>query len=584
MKIARLFLVAYLTIFLAAPLSAAEPDNWVTRFLKRYHPSASSAAQTAPGTAAPTNPIAAMLQTGTVPIGMTDLVYLMLDQNLNIQANRLAPRSSYYSMLVFYGALEPSLNFTGTIQRNTTPANSQFNAPSGTTVARINGFTYVTQLTDNFSTNLSQYLASGTTLGVNVSMNRLNSNSNNVLFNPSWTGRVTYTAAQHLLLNRGSNINKYQIMLGENTEKMAEGTFEQQLNTLITTAEKSYWDLVFATENLKIAQGSLALSQKTLDDNQTRVDIGTMAQIDVIQSKSDVANKKDAMVTTTFAVTTAEDQIKKLISGDKSPSLFLMKFTPKDMPQAASSVQVPALEEAVKIALENRPEMKNALRDMQNKDLGVDYYANQKKPLFDIIGTFTQNGLGGTKPANTATGAVAIPGGLWQGFDNLFNFGFKGYSLGFNFTMPLNNKAAIANYDKAVNDRATSQANLAAIGQQILLDVRNALQNVELNRARIDTAQTALDLQQQTLDAEKTKFDLGTSTLTFVLTQQNNLALSQTALLQTKINFAKSLIDLDNAMGVLLQHNNIDLDKALNNSKLAQYKPLSSTAPAGSNQ
>jgi len=122
--------------------------------------------------------------------------------------------------------------------------------------------------------------------------------------------------------------------------------------------------------------------QKTLADNTTRVEIGTMAQIDVIQSKSDVANKKDALVTTTFAVTSAEDQIKKLVSADKTPSLFLMKFTPKDMPQPAGAVQIPTLEEAVKIALENRPELKNALRDLQNKDLGVDYYVIRRSPCW----------------------------------------------------------------------------------------------------------------------------------------------------------------------------------------------------------
>ena len=580
MKITRLLIATYLTLFLALPLRAAESDNWVTKFLRRYHPSA--AANPAPGATTQANPVTEMLQTGTIPIGMNDLVYLMLDHNLNIQADRFAPRSSYYSMLVFYGALEPSLNFTGTFGRNTTPSNSQFNAPAGAKPTQIDGFNYVTQLSDNFSTSLSQYLASGSTLGATVSMNRLNSNSNSVLFNPSWTGKVTYTAAQHLLQNRGKSINMYNIFAGLNTEKMTEANFELQMNTLISTAEKSYWDLVFAVENLKISQGSLDLSQKTLDENLTRVDIGTMAQIDVIQSRSDVANKKDALVSASFAVTSAEDQIKKLISGDKSPALFLMKFAPKDMPQPASSVQIPTLEDAVKIALENRPEMKSALLDLQNKDLGVQYYANQKLPLFDVIATFTQNGLGGTKPG-TAT-AAPVPGGLWQGFDQLFNFGFKGYSLGFNFTIPLNNKAAIANENKAVNDRATSNANLAAIGQQILLDVRNALQSVELNRQKIDTAQVALDLQQQTLDAEKTKFDLGTSTLTFVLTQQNNLVLSQTALLQTRVNFAKSLIDLDTAMGLLLQHNNIDLDKALNNNKVAQSKPTSSTAPAGSNK
>jgi outer membrane protein TolC len=570
MKIARLLIVTSITVFLAAPLSA-ESNKWVEDFLRRYHPGSESTGSG--GSSTPTTAVGEMLQTGTIPIGMNDLVYLMLDHNLNIQADRFAPRSSYYSMLVFYGALEPSLSFSGNFGRNTTPSTTQ-----------LSGGNYVTQLTDTFSTNLAQYLPSGTTLGVNMSMNRLSSSSNNVVFNPSWTGKLTYTAAQHLLQNRGRMINTYQIQQGVNTEKMSEANFELQLNTLIDTAQKAYWDLVFAVENQKITQGSLALSQQTLNDNLQRVEIGTMAQIEVIQSQSDVANKNDALVTAGFAVTTAEDQIKKLVSGDKDPSLFLMKFAPKDMPQPASAVQVPSLEEAVKIALENRPEMKSALLDLKNKDLGVQYYTNQKLPLLDVIATFTQNGLGGTQTRNFNLGGAPltspIPGGLGQGFEQLFNYQYKGYALGFNFTIPLNNKAAIANHDKAVNDRATSEANIAAIAQQILLDVRNALQQVELNRARIDTAQIALDLQQKTLDAEKTKFDLGTSTLTFVLTQQNNLALAQTALLQTKVNFAKARIDLDNAMGLLLQRNNVELDKALNGSKITQYKPASTvTAP-----
>jgi outer membrane protein TolC len=576
MNIRRLFIASYLIVFLAAPLRA-ESKNWVEDFLRRYHPSESDASGSS-SSGAPTTAVGEMLQTGNVPIAMNDLVYMMLDHNLNIQANRFAPRSAYYSMLVFYGALQPSLSFTGTIGRNTTPSTTQ-----------LSGGNYVTQLTDNFSTNLAQYLASGTTLGVNVSMNRLSSSSNNVVFNPSWTGRVTYTAAQHLLQNRGKIINKYQILLGENTEKMSEGTFELQLNTLINTAKKAYWDLVFASENLKISQGSLDISQATLDENLQRVDIGTMAPIDVIQSRSDVANKRDVLVSSTFAVTTAEDQIKKLVSGDKDPSLFLMKFTPKDMPQPAASVQIPSLEEAVKIALENRPEMKNAILDLKNRDLTVLYTANQKLPLFDVTASFVQNGLGGTQTRSFSIGgaplASPIPGGFGNSFEQLFNYQYKGYSMGFNFTMPLNNKGPAANHDKAVNDRQTSEANMAATAQQILLDVRNSLQQVQLNRARIDTAQTALDLETQRLDAEKTKFELGTSTLRFVLDEQNNLAVAQTTLLQTRVNFAKALIDLDNAMGLTLQRSNIELEKALNANSLSQYKPasISATAP-GSNQ
>ena len=113
-----------------------------------------------------------------------------------------------------------------------------------------------------------------------------------------------------------------------------------------------------------------------------------------------------------------------------------------------------------------------------------------------------------------------------------------------------------------------------------MLEVRNAITQVEQNRARIETAQTALDLEIQKLEAEQTKFNLGTSTLRFVLEEQRNVAQAETNELQTRVNFTKSLIDLDKAVGMTLRSNNIELQKALNQSAMIQYKPATVSAPA----
>jgi hypothetical protein len=171
-------------------MHAQSQSQWVEDFLKRYQPS-KEAAPPATNTA-----LAQFTQTGVLPITMNDILNLMLEQNLDIRTNRLAPRSSYLQALVFHRILQPSLSFTGTIGRNTSASTTQ-----------LNGASVLSQLTDNFNLSFAQNLPTGTTVGATMTMNRASSNSNNSTFNPSYTGRVIYSLSQHLLQNRGRLVN-----------------------------------------------------------------------------------------------------------------------------------------------------------------------------------------------------------------------------------------------------------------------------------------------------------------------------------------------------------------------------------------
>jgi outer membrane protein len=157
-----------------------------------------------------------------------------------------------------------------------------------------------------------------------------------------------------------------------------------------------------------------------------------------------------------------------------------------------------------------------------------------------------------------------IPGGMGDAFGQLFGYNYTGYSVGFSLTIPLSNRAAEADYDRALTDQRLAQSRLDVTAQGIALEVRNALTQVEMNRARIETAKTTRELAAQKLDAEQTKFNLGTSTLRFVLEEQRNVAQAETNEVQSIVNFTKSLVDLDKSMGMTLRRNNIEIEKTLN--------------------
>jgi outer membrane protein len=558
MKLTKIALSALLTTVLAVPAMAS--SNWVEDFLRRFHPS-KTVAPVAPNS---TEQIGQILRTGELPVSMADVINLMIDNNLDIRSNRFSPRSSYWQTLVFYRALQPSLRFSANRSLNTTLSNSQLNG----TVPDV------TQRRTNYAINFAQALPTGTSIAVDATLSRVESTSNLNLYNPSYTGLITYTIGQHLLQNRGRLVNTRQILAAQNNEKMSQTAFEIQLINLIAQAQKAYWDLVFANEDLDVKKRSVDLALHTLDENKMKVEIGTLAPVDVLQTEADVASRREQLVISTGTVTSAEDQIKKMTSADKDPSMFLLKLRTQDLPMRPEAVQVPTLQDAMRIALENRAEIRQAMLDMENKDIDVQYTRNQKLPAVDVTASYNQNGTGGTKylRGNVIGGAATtvLPGTVWGSFAQLFGYNYTGYSVGFNVTIPLNNKAAEADFERALNEQRLSKSKLDVATQQIALDVRNALTQVEMNRARIETAKTTRDLAQKKMEAEQDKFNLGTSTLRFVLEEQRNVAQAESNQLQAEVNFTKSLVDLDRSMGLTLTKNNIELEKTLKSGTTAK--------------
>ena len=337
---------------------------------------------------------------------------------------------------------------------------------------------------------------------------------------------------------------------------------------MVAQAQRSYWDLVFASEDIKVKQRSVDLAQKTLSDNQIQVQIGTLAPIDVVQAESEVANRRLQYVTSTYTEAQMQDQVKKLITSQGDPGLILAKLMPSQVVPKPEASDIMPVEQAIKVALENRPEMKQLQVDLQNKKIDLEYMKNQLLPTVDLLASYTQNGVGGKETVRNGFGPTApivaqFNGGILDAFGQLFGYSFTGYSVGFSVQIPLRNRAAQGDHARAVTDERISEQRISSQAQQIALEVRNALTQIEMNRARIEAATKARELSDRRLEAEQKKFDLGASTIRFVLEEQRNVAQAQTDELQAIVNYTKSLVDMDRAMGMTLKKNNIEIEKSL---------------------
>jgi len=546
----RIVLGVCLLIVLSSPAFAG--PKFVDDFLSKYKPSVVNRKPT-PSEMTP-DALTSLIRNGEIPMSINDVIGLTLKNNLDIGLDRMTPLSTRIATDSFYRPFEPTLHVNAGVNQSTTPSPSQ-----------LSGVPSVSQLSQVYGVGYTQTLQTGTDVGIDFSLNRLSTNNKFATFNPGWTGAVTYSATQHFMKNFGRDINARQFRVAKNNTDISDTQFERQVIDLVTQAEKSYWDLVFTFEDLKVKQRSTEVAQKTLSDNRIQVDAGAMASSDLVQAESEVASRQQQLLDSNFTQVLASDQVKKLVTNGPDPGLVLAKISPTQTAPRPSSADVLAREDAIRFALDNRPEMREIDLQMKNNDIDVQYTKNQLMPSLDVTAAYTQNGLGGPLTQYDSFGANAnviavIPGGLGDTLSQIARNQFRGYRFQATLQIPLSNKAAQSDHARAVTDRRTGENRKAATAQSIALEVRNAITQVEMNAARIDAAQKIRVLAERKLDYEQKKFDLGVSPIRFVLEEQRNVTQTQTDEIAALVSYAKAMVDYNHAIGTTLKKNNIVLD------------------------
>ena len=538
--------------------TASAQSNWVTQFLSRYRsPAIDPASRITPPVS--DTPWRLMVKEGVLPVSVSDVVRLMLQSNLDVTLNRFSPLSSAYLIDTFFRPFEPTLEVSALVGRSTQPVVSQLTAGAGATALQ--------QLSHRYSIGYGQTFHTGTRVDIDFFLNRRSDNNQFNTFNPSYSGVLTYQISQPLLRNYGRSINDSSIRIARNNRNISAIDFEIQTIDLITGAENLYWDLVYQREDIKVRKQSLELAEKTLSDNKRQVQIGTMAPIDVVQAEAAVAQREEQMVTTTYLADQMQDRVKRMMTNLPDPALVLAQLSPIDPAPKPRTDDIMPLEDAVKYALESRPELRSIGMQLQNSDIELKYNKNQLLPSLNVNAGYTQSGIGGVQTVRSELGGEqvvsVIRGGLGDAFGQLFGYNYTGYSVGFNLSIPLSNKSVQAEYSKVLTDKQALSAKRNRLVQQIALEVRNANSQVEMNRARITAAEKALQLANMQLEAEQKKFQLGISQLRFVLDEQQSVTAAQTSQVQALVNYAKALVEYDRAVGRTLRKNNVEIEKQL---------------------
>src|SRR5438552_929765 len=281
--------------------------------------------------AASGDPVVAPQQTATgaarplVRLTLDEAVKFALERNLDISVQRLNPEINDIAIASVSSVYHPSLTSTvNEVGTNGTPT-SQLQLAAG------GGGTNTRQV--NYNGGIAQNLSKGGgSYQVTLNNSSGTSNSNNSLFNPQFASTWSGIFTQPLLRNFRIDSNRQQLVVAKINRDISDVQLRSVITNTLSNVRNAYWDYVFALQAVEVAQKSLELASKLVQDNQTRVEVGTMAPIDVVQAQSEQATRRQALVTAQATQRTTELALKRLVvSGTQDPN-WNADIDPTDRP------------------------------------------------------------------------------------------------------------------------------------------------------------------------------------------------------------------------------------------------------------
>ncbi len=375
-------------------------------------------------------------------------------------------------------------------------------------------------------------LPNGTTVGPSTTL---------VDLNPSpWSAGLSASYTQSLLRNAGREVASALLITAKKGSLQADYIYQESIINLVADTESKYWDLVYAKRNLDNKKQSLSLAQKQLKENQIRVEVGTLAPIEVTSADASVAQREQDIIGAEAQLENAKDALARALYPDATHPANL---DPEDVP----TVEPFRINEstAEKTAVEKRLELKVAKLDLETKQVLESVANSRLKPQLDF---------------NVGYSTLSNPHTAWGPVNgDLTNLRNPGYNVGLTFSVPFANHAAKGGVSQARANRRQSELSLRDQELGIILQVRQAYRNVEAAVKGVAAAEKTRTFREKNLDAEKKKFDNGMSTNFFVLQRADELDTARSAELQARITYAKNVTTLEQSLGTLLEARKLEV-------------------------
>lgn len=473
-------------------------------------------------------------QTGpVVRLTADEAVRMALENNLGIQAERLGPEIGTLAVAEARAAYAPNLISTTTTRSSTQPPSSFLTGSAS--IITDESFRTNAGVAQNVPWGGGRYQF--TLDGSRITTNGFTS------YNPQLGSNLSASYLQPLL--RGFRIDslRQQLLTTRNNQVITDVQLREQVTLMGLAVRNAYFSLLGAMEGYKVARQSLELALESLRNNQTRVEVGTMAQIDLIEAEAEVASNEEAVINAEAQIRTAEDRLRALVLNPEQADFWTVRIEPAEAP-AVAPIAIDT-EAAVATALANRTDLARLRKQIDNVDVGLRFAEDQKLPALDLVASYNAIGLAGTQFQFGQGFPPPIQSQSQRSFSDalrdVFGQEFRTWSVQLQFSYPLGTSAAEAAAAGARLQRQQGTATLRDAELQVATAVRDAARQVNTNVKRVEATSKARERAERRLEAEQKRMTVGLSTTFQLFQAQRDLARQRQQEVNAIIDYNRSV-------------------------------------------
>jgi len=368
---------------------------------------------------------------------------------------------------------------------------------------------------------------------VNVAPSRSGTTSR--IVDPRSESALELTFIQPLLKDFGIAVNTAAIRQAQHNEEIAQQRLVQTVLDTVFAVQQGYWDLVFRIQDLGAKHESQKLAEDFLAENTIRVELGTLAPIELVQAQTQAKVRQGDVIVAAAAVRESEDRLKEILNIPESLGTWRIRLQPTDTPPFVAMADI-SVEDKAALALQQRPDIIQSQLTIASQEIAREVARNQRLPRLDF---------------ETRASVGSFAGDVGNALTNLGDAEGYNWAFALRFTYPLGNRAASSELQRqnlllqqALIDQRKLRRTVARQIFQTVRDVETASQRVEVTRAATVLARTQLEAEQE-------KFRLGLSTSFNVLQFQSQLTTARSDETRSLSDYNVALGRLDQVTGTM---------------------------------
>jgi len=480
-------------------------------------------------------------------IGIDEAVALALENNLDLQVERINPQVQDLSVA------QVRTGYTPTFSTNI-DWNDQAQPPASLLAGNAS---QIVGNNANYNFGFGALSKWGGTYNLGWNNTRATTNNIFVNFNPQFASNINASYTQPLLRNFKIDGTRQQLLVSQKNREISDVQLKQSIALTSRNVKNAYYDLMYAVGNLNVQRQSLELAQQSLKDNRARVEIGTMAPIDIVQAEAEVAQREESVILAEAAISRAEDRLRTLVFNPSSPDFWRLRIEPTETVQFQPHPV--DTEAAIGNALQNRTDLNQSRKQLEANDVNIRFFKNQTLPDVNASVSYFAQAIGGTSFIRDLSAGFpgTIVGSAQKSYASTLGTMFAGdfptWTLQMQVSYPIGQANAEASLARARLQDSQARKQLQSQELQVATQIREFARQVQTNTKRVEATRASRVLAERRLEAEEKKFQAGMTTSFLVFQAQRDLNQARNNELQALVDYVKSAVDFDAAQEAPIQ-------------------------------